>query len=64
METHGRFGLDALNLLLTITQHNTTLDPQTAYRLALQRLSTTLQLQNTNTILQHYASMDADDLDI
>ena len=64
METHGRFGLDALSLLLTITQHNTTLDPQAAYHLALQRLSTTLQLQNANTILQHYASMDADDLDI
>ena len=62
IETHGRFGLDTLGFLSMITQHNTDTDPQTAYHLALQRISTTLQQHNANTITHHYNTppMDAD----
>ena len=44
-----------------ITQHNTETDPQTAYHQALQRISTTLQLHNANTIIHHYNTHTGDE---
>ena len=61
IETHGRLGLDALGFLSMITQHNTETDPQTAYHLALQRISTTLQIHNANTIIHHYNTPAGDE---
>ena len=48
-----------------ITQRNTETDPQTAYHQALQRISTTLQMHNANTIIHHYNTHTGDeDVDV
>ena len=60
IETHGRLGLDALGFLSMVTQHTTEADPQTAYHRALQRISTTLQMHNANTIIHHYSAHTGD----
>ena len=61
IETHGRLGLDTLGFLSMNTQHHTETDPQAAYHRALQRISTTLQMHNANTIIHHYSTHTGDE---
>lgn len=55
-EAHGRFGNDTLDFLRQLT--NTLPEPEqaSAFHLAIQRLSTTLQLHNALTIQAHLAN--------